>query len=499
MTGPGEDPTHGMGFYGWVYTLSNLAIGLAFLALAIGELYLVSKRKDLSYKIFIWLFIFLMAFFAFVFFFDSLILWFPVYPIVVYVKLATALVAWGVFVAFLRAMPKMLHMKSQNQLKETIDEKTSELHTTHQKLIESERQFRVLVNHHPDTISQLDKDFRYIFVNKTILELTGAPEEFFVGRTIYDLGFPQEFVKSQETYLKKAFEKGEHSTFESISELPQIGPRRFRISFIPVWNQEGTSVESVLNLAKDVTEQKQFEDELNDTIHELQELSGNLANKNRQLQDFAHIVSHNLRSPMSNLVALMNLYENETSLDQKDFLVKKIGEVTRSFSKTIDELTEVVRIRQEINLEFQEHTFEEVVADIRTMLDRQIATSNTTIHCDFTGCASVRYPKVYLESIILNLLTNAIKYRSDKRTPSIRLSTRISDGSVLFICEDNGLGIDLKKFGDKIFGMHKTFHPNPDSRGMGLFITRNQLESLGGAISVESEEDKGSVFTVLFS
>ncbi len=481
-----------------LYAFSGIAIGVACCALAGAELYLLRKRRDLSQKSMFWLFIVLMSFFGIVFLCDGLQILFPFFSLSIIFRLTGAIVVWGIFILFVRAMPRMLSMRSQNQLKEMIEERTSEVEKINQKLVESEAHFKVLVNHHPDLISLLDKNFRYIFVNKTVLQTGRIPEELLIGKTIYELGLPEEFVKLQEHYLQKAFQTGEYDSYETFMKLPQLGTRRLRFSVVPVFDTNGQEVESVLNLAKDVTDQKEFENELNETIHELQELSGNLANKNRQLQDFAYIVSHNLRSPMSNLVALMNLYENEKSAEQKEFLVRKIGEVTRSFSKTIDELTEVVKIRQQINIEFQHHRFEEVVEDIKTMLDRQIVNSNSQIHYDFSACDTIRYPKVYLESILLNLITNAIKYRSEQRELTVRLSTRMVDGSILLICEDNGLGIDLKKFGDKIFGMNKTFHPNPDSRGMGLFITRNQIESLGGSITVESELGKGSVFTVLF-
>jgi PAS domain S-box-containing protein len=486
------------GFHSWLYTASNIAIWLAFFVIAGAEIYLIRKRKDLSYKIVFWIFICFISFFGITYLLDAFIFWLPIARFIAYIKFITALVAWGTFFVFWRIMPKMLTMKSQKQLKTIIEEQLSELNTSNKKLSEKEQQFRILVNNNPDSICQLDKDFRYTFVNKTILELTGVPENFFVGKTIYELGSTEEFIKDHEKHLKIAFEQGEFSEFETTSELPR-GPRTFHISIVPVWNNEHTRVETVLSIAKDITAQKEFEQDLNDNIHELQELSGNLVNKNRQLQDFAYIVSHNLRSPMSNLVALMNLYDKEVDQDQKNFLVKKIGEVTRSFSQTIDELTEVVKIRNDKEIEFQNNKFEEVVGHIKTMLDPQIRNSNTTITYDFSNCETIRYPKVYLESILQNLITNAIKYRSNSRSLNVRLHTEIVDGSILLSCKDNGLGLDLKKYGDKIFGMNKTFHPNADSRGMGLFITKNQVESLGGSITVESEPDKGAEFTILFS
>ncbi len=374
------------------------------------------------------------------------------------------------------------------------------MNDVHVEKAKQEEQFMVLVNNLPDLVSLLDKDFRYIFVNKTVLKLTNSSSDFFVGKTIYDLGFPEQFIKDHEKHLIYVFEKGVTSTFTTVSELPQVGLglRTYQITLVPIMDKDGKRVETVLNTAKDITEKQEVERELNDHIHELQELSGNLVNKNRQLQDFAHIVSHNLRSPMSNLISLMGIYENEKTQEQKDFLIKKIAEVTRSFSQTIDELTEVVKIRQDKGIEFHPNKFEDTVEHIKTILNTQIQLSNTTIICNFKECDSIRYPKVYLESILQNLITNSIKYRSKDRALIIEMTSKKLDDGILFICKDNGMGIDLKRFGDKIFGMNKTFHLNLDSRGMGLFITRNQIESLGGSISVESEPEKGAEFSIVF-
>ena len=104
----------------------------------------------------------------------------------------------------------------------------------------------------------------------------------------------------------------------------------------------------------------------------------------------------------------------------------------------------------------------------------------------------------YLDSIVLNFLTNAIKYRSEKRTPIIELTSTIEDDYVVFKIKDNGLGIDMEKFGDKLFQMYKTFHYNEDAIGIGLFITKNHIESLGGKVEVTSEVDQGTEFSIYF-
>jgi signal transduction histidine kinase len=105
----------------------------------------------------------------------------------------------------------------------------------------------------------------------------------------------------------------------------------------------------------------------------------------------------------------------------------------------------------------------------------------------------------YCESILLNLISNAIKYRSKERKPEIEISAeRIPEFTVLKV-KDNGLGVDLKKNGDKIFGMYKTFHQNEDSRGIGLYLTKNHIESMNGKIEIESQVNVGTTFKVFFN
>jgi signal transduction histidine kinase len=104
----------------------------------------------------------------------------------------------------------------------------------------------------------------------------------------------------------------------------------------------------------------------------------------------------------------------------------------------------------------------------------------------------------YLDSILLNLITNAIKYRSPNRAPTIDISSKNQGDYLVLSVKDNGLGLDLNKYKDKLFGMYKTFHNNPNSRGIGLFITKNQIEAMNGKIEVESKVDEGTTFKIYF-
>ena len=106
--------------------------------------------------------------------------------------------------------------------------------------------------------------------------------------------------------------------------------------------------------------------------------------------------------------------------------------------------------------------------------------------------------KAYLESIILNLLTNAIKYRDHSRKLKISISTKEKEDLTILTCEDNGIGIDIERNKDKIFGLYQRFHNYPDSKGLGLYLVKSQVETMGGTINVQSEVNKGTKFTLTF-
>ena len=221
-----------------------------------------------------------------------------------------------------------------------------------------------------------------------------------------------------------------------------------------------------------------------------------LDDQNKRLQNFAYIVSHNLRSHAGNLKFMVNLYEESEQLEDKAEIFSHIKTISESLSATMGHLDEIVRIQSEILRERKVVEFETIFNNVASALHTNITRNHATIHTDFSACPKVEYIPAYLESILQNLLTNAIKYRHPNRNPVINIITKKVGTEVYLIFEDNGVGIDMQRYGDQLFGMYKTFHHNSDSKGIGLFITRNQVEALGGSISVESIVNIGTKFTV---
>lgn len=261
-----------------------------------------------------------------------------------------------------------------------------------------------------------------------------------------------------------------------------------RTKGLPIIDAHGNCT-IVRGILQDINERKLKEIDLQSSLDLLSE-------QNKRLQNFAHIVSHNLRSHSGNLEFMVNLFEEDVSADEQKEIFGNIRSISESLSNTIEHLNEIVKIQTEINNERREINFEQTFRNIINAIDNNLVETSATINSDFTLCPTANYVPAYLESIFLNLLTNSLKYRHPDRKPQITCKSYLEDGHTYLTFADNGLGIDLDKHGDKVFGMYKTFHKNANAKGIGLFITRNQIESLGGTIKVESTVNVGTTFTI---
>ena len=230
---------------------------------------------------------------------------------------------------------------------------------------------------------------------------------------------------------------------------------------------------------------------------QLEEFNQHLENKNRQLSSFAHIASHNLRAPVSNLMVLKDFYKENTDLKDKAMLFSKVETVIDRLNETLNELIESLKIQGNKGITNDAVIFDTVFAKTLAILDIQILDSKAVVTANFCEAPTIEYPKLYMESILLNLLSNSIRYRAPDRIAQIHFRTEITNNEIVLIVTDNGLGIDLKKYGHKLFGLNNTFHRHPDSKGVGLFMTRTQIEAVGGSVTVESEVDRGTTFKII--
>ena len=172
------------------------------------------------------------------------------------------------------------------------------------------------------------------------------------------------------------------------------------------------------------------------------------------------------------------------SAEELDGVVKDLNTIL-AFRKNSESLVTVVDLVTE-------------VSKIRVTLEREIANTNAVITTDFAQVETIRTVKPYLESILYNLISNAIKYRVPDRTPVIQIKTEKSENEICLTVSDNGLGIDMTAFRDKLFTLYSRFHIHLEGKGLGLYLVKTQITALGGRIEIESEVNKGSTFRVYF-
>jgi signal transduction histidine kinase len=167
-------------------------------------------------------------------------------------------------------------------------------------------------------------------------------------------------------------------------------------------------------------------------------------------------------------------------------------------NETINDLVKVIIIKGNPSIEKEDLLLKDIFEDVFSQLDFLIGLHKPVIKFNFEEVSFLNTNKSYLESILLNLLTNSLKYKSETRKLKINITASRHGDNILLIFKDNGIGIDLERNRDKIFGLYQRFHDYPDSKGLGLYLVKSQVETMGGTINVESQVDVGTTFTLTF-
>ena len=248
----------------------------------------------------------------------------------------------------------------------------------------------------------------------------------------------------------------------------------------------------IIGTHTDISKQKEKEQDLMKTVSIVGE-------QNSRLLNFAHIVSHNLRSHSGNIEMLLNIIEDETD---ENFIIESYGHLrssSKALTQTIEHLKELVEIQSELIHKKENLNLNSYLGKTLDILGEEIKKNKVIIQNKISKKETIIFNPAYLESILLNFTSNAIRYSHPDRTPVISYSLTSHKSQKILEIEDNGLGINLEKHGKKLFGMYKTFHKHKDSRGIGLFITKNQIESMGGTIDVTSKVGIGTKFKIYFN
>lgn len=248
------------------------------------------------------------------------------------------------------------------------------------------------------------------------------------------------------------------------------------------WSPDGKPI-MMYGTLLDITERKEKELEI-------------IYQKDR-LKNFAHIVSHNLRSHSAGISGILDLMQADEPKCIENEYFQWLLQGSDNLRQTVEDLTEIVKVSLETSEDIQQINLYDVIAKNKSSLALQLKEANYKVENQLPEPTIVMGVPAYWDSIILNMITNAIKYRDPEKEGHLVINATSQNDQLIIAFTDNGLGIDLEKHGDKIFGMYKTFHKHNDSRGVGLYITKNQIESMGGKIWVESTLKVGTRFKIM--
>ncbi len=242
-------------------------------------------------------------------------------------------------------------------------------------------------------------------------------------------------------------------------------------------------------IIQDITEQKQ-------TLQSLDQSLKLNHNQNERLLNFSYIISHNLRSHSSNFAQLLEFLEKTNTEAERKDIFKHLKTVAWRFDDTLRNLNDVVSIQKGTTTIIKPLHLKTQVDIAVQSLGYLIAEKNAIVINDVPEIIIVDYNPAFMENILQCFLSNALKYSHPERQPLIRIDYFYEEDKGLLQFQDNGLGIDLNKHREKLFGMYKTFHRNSDARGIDLFLSKGQVEAMGGHIEVESEVNIGSTFKI---
>jgi PAS domain S-box-containing protein len=359
---------------------------------------------------------------------------------------------------------------------------------TAEKLKLSERSFRENFTNAAIGMAILDTNGKWLKTNTTICNIIGYTQEELQKLDFQAITHPEDLASDLE-HLDK-LQKGEIENYQI--EKRYIHKKGHIVHVIlgvaALRDQNGTLLNYISQIV-DISKRKIAEKQIDTLLHSEQE-------RTQRLDSFAYIVSHNLRSHSSGIASLLQFIVAETPQLRETEAFGYLEKASSSLNTTIDHLNQIVEIQGVTKDSFVSCHLKSAVDNALSSLKLQIQNSKIEIHNTLTDHISLQGLDAYLESIFYNLISNAIKYRDSSRNAQLVIRAEFIKPWICISFADNGLGIDLVRHKDRLFGMYNTFHNHSEARGLGLFLSQRQVQVLGGRIDVSSTEGEGSEFKI---
>ena len=357
------------------------------------------------------------------------------------------------------------------------------------KIIKNEAEFKAIFDQAPLGIVKLDSiTGKFLTINKAYCKIVGYSVEELLKTNFQSITHQEDLQEDLDNM--ELLRNGVIDNFSMEKRYIHKSGKIVWVNLIVavLW-RESNKVMNHIGIVEDITDKKRAEEELKQSFELVSE-------QNKRLLNFSYIVSHNLRSHTSNIELISSLMEGIKSQEEQAEMVHLLQKVSKSLDDTMRNLNEVVNIRTNFNITIERLNLNDYIEKSVAVLDKQIRDKKVEIQNLVPKHIFIDYNVAYLESILYNFISNAIRYSNPKKQPLIVL--QFDEEKKALSITDNGIGIDLKRNGENLFGMYKTFNNNPDAKGIGLFITKNQIDAMGGRIETKSEIDQGTTFTIYF-
>lgn len=371
------------------------------------------------------------------------------------------------------------------QLREEIEERRR----SEEKLKKSEANLRTIFDNTDIAFVLMDNSLNIISANAKAHE--GAELTFgtklIEGQNLISL-IADERKEEIRQWLQKPLD-GESIHYEN--DYPQLDGSViwYRINISPVFDTD-KNVIGLCFASEDFTLHK-----LNEI--EREKITVDLHQRNNDLEQFAYIVSHNLRAPLANILGISQILKSaDISPKEKNEYEQHIFTAVEQLDVIIKDLNKILQVKQNISEKKEKVIFSQLVEELKNLTEKLIKKENAEIRTDFTQADEIDSFETYIYSIFFNLISNSIKFRQPDKNPVIEIKSEKNADKIRLTFKDNGRGIDLEKRGDQIFKLYKRFHPEIEGKGMGLYMIKTRVEILGGNISVKSIPGIGTEFVI---
>ena len=339
----------------------------------------------------------------------------------------------------------------------------------------------------PDLLCIAGFDGYFKKINPSVSKLLGYSEEELLSKPIHEFIF-QEDKKTTATVRVELTKNSPLQNFEN-----RYVTKSGEIVWLSWTSMPINSEKLIYAVAKNVTHKKILEEERNLLLI-------NFTKMNEDLKRLSYTSSHDLRAPVNNLLSIFSLMDVSKIHDPETVeFIKMLKLTSENLREALNNYLDVLIVNDNITAEIDQIELASSLNTVVLSINSLIQNSEVTITTDFSELEKIKFNKSYLESIFLNLITNSIKYAQPGVLPIISITSNNRNGNNQVIYSDNGLGFDLEKVKDKIFGLHQKFHNHIDSKGIGLYLVHNYITSLGGDITVESKVNQGTKFTITFN